>query len=853
MTAAGPPGQPHAGAVLPLLLRLLALLALFAGAGTAAAAATAQPASPPAQPASAPDRDLGPIRLRLGAQGATARIVLEAAHPFTLTRGQEAGELVLRFDRDLLASGQDLGIRLSRVALSARTAGPELRLRLRHQVSLEPDWLSEQHLVLALRPKDVPAPPAATADSNAPNHALPALLAEVPVDAAPDPATISHGLAPHPRGADAAHRATAPDRLATSPVPAETAPAAGLEVRATADATGAAALEFRWDDPVPAAAFWRDDRLWLVFGARAERLRADPAALARRLVHRVRTTERQLGTDATVFRFGLATGVAARLLPPADGQTWRLLLAADSAGAEQGRPTHVEIREGPVLHLPGISRPVELTDPRAGDRLLVAPVAAAQARPVVAGGTPELEIMTSLAGLVIRPLRPDLSAVPRIDGVRITGTPPPTAQLPPDAPGPASATEIARLDFAGLEGRAGLAERRLAQERLARAPDDPAARAGLVRVLLGAGLLVEADAVLTGFGPTDEMTAPLATATAALARPTAVPPASLAGLGEPDRPEAALWQAFLHAQQGCDGEVGAALIASGDVLSRYPPALRRLLGEPIVRSQIRSGAIDAVLAALDGLLAAAADDEAEAALWKLLQAEALAQEQALPAARRRLAVAEREGDADTALQAKAVTLDLDLQAGTTDAAGAKAALDRLAPAWEGRRVQPAMERRHAWAAQAAGDWPTALAAAERAAALPDPGPAADAPAVEPVDILAAALVAPDLDLFRKLALVQARPLAELRRGELRAPLAALVRQLRAAGQEQAALLLHAAVPELPVGKEEAAAMDRRPDGPPVSSVTRQLLQELDAAANDRFADPARLDQALAGWQSDPEG
>ncbi|HWL70871.1 MAG TPA: hypothetical protein VNS22_21195 [Geminicoccus sp.] len=827
------------------------MLALSAGAGTAAAAMIAQPASPAAQAASAPDQELGPIRLRLGTQGAAARIVLEAAHPFTMTRGQEAGELVLRFDRDLLGGGQDLGIRLSRVALSARTAGPELRLRLRHQVSLEPDWLSEQHLVLDLRPEDVPAPSAAAAGSDAPSHALPALLAEAPVDAAPDPATIGQDPGPRPRGAHAAHWATAPDRPATSSGPTEAAPAAGLEVRAMADATGAAVLEFHWDDPVPAAAFWRDDRLWLVFGARAERLRADPAALARRLAHRVRTTERQLGPDATVFRFGLAVGVAARLLPPADGRTWRLMLAADDPG--QDPVAHVEIREGPVLHLPGVGRPVELTDPRAGDRLLVAPVAAAQARPVAAGGTPELEIMTSLAGLVMRPLRPDLHAVPRTDGVRITGATPPIPQVPPGAAEPSPAAEDARLDFAGLGGRAGLAERRLAQERLARAPDDPAARAGLVRVLLGAGLLVEADAVLAGFGPADEMTAPLTTAAAALARPTAVPPASLAGLGEPDRPEADLWQAFLHARQGHDAEAGAALAASGDVLSRYPPALRRLLGEPVVRSQIRSGAIDAALAALDGLVAAAAGDESEAALWKLLQAEALAREQALPAARRRLAVAEQEGDADTALQAKAVTLDLDLQAGATDAAGAKAALDRLAPAWEGRRVQPAMERRRTRAAQAAGDWPTALAAAERAAALPDPEPSTDAPAAEPVDVLAAALVAPDLDLFRKLALVQDRPLAELRREELRAPLAALVRQLQAAGQDQAALLLHAAVPGLPVDREGVAAADRGSHAPAMSGATSLLLQELDAAAHDGFADPARLDQALAGWRSDPEG
>ncbi|WP_191061885.1 hypothetical protein, partial [Geminicoccus harenae] len=518
MTAPAPPGQPCIGAALALLLRLLALLALFAGAGTAEAAATAiHPAPPAAQPASAPDRDLGPIRLRLGAQGATARIVLEAARPFTMTRGQEAGELVLRFDRDLLATGQDLGIRLSRVALSARTAGPELRLRLRHEVSLEPDWLSEQHLVLDLRPKDVPAPSAATADATVPSHVLPALLAEDPVDAAPDPATIGHGRAPRPHGADAAHRATAPDHLATSPVPADAAPASGLEVRAMADSAGAAVLEFRWDDPVPAAAFWRDDRLWLVFGARTERLGADPASLARRLVHRVRTTERQLGLDATVFRFGLAAGVAARLLPLTDGRTWRLLLAADDpVDPRQDPVAHVEIREGPVLHLPGVGRPVELIDPRAGDRLLVAPVAAAQARPVAAGGTPELEIMASLAGLVMRPLRPELAAVTGIDGVRITGAIPPIAQLPPGAAEPASAAEVARLDFAGLGGRAGLAERRLAQERLARAPDDPAARAGLVRVLLGAGLLVEADAVLAGFGPTDELLKPLATAAAAL-------------------------------------------------------------------------------------------------------------------------------------------------------------------------------------------------------------------------------------------------------------------------------------------------------------------------------------------------
>ena len=144
----------------------------------------------------------------------------------------------------------------------------------------------------------------------------------------------------------------------------------------------------------------------------------------------------------------------------------------------------------------------------------------------------------------------------------------------------------------------------------------------------------------------------------------------------------------------------------GQCLAQISIALRRILAPSVIHAQIMAGDTNAALATLDGLLGVATDG-AEVAALKLLQGQALANEDAIGTARRKLRDASEHGDRETALAAKGDEIDLDLREGLLDAATANVELNVLAPSWEGRQQAPAMERRRARVAAAAGDWPTA--------------------------------------------------------------------------------------------------------------------------------------------------
>ena len=811
-----------------------------------------------------------PIRLRLGTQTSADRLVLESDRTFAMTRSQDGNTTVLTFDRALQGDVREVDLRLSRWILSSNVDGAVLQLQLRHRVELLPARSSDRQVILTFRPGD-PVPPADNIAASPAPPELPALLAEDAIDRStvsatvPETAAVVDGASRENAVVDkvrpkttAERRQPAPNRLPASeqarlpPSLSDLADAGPVEsrlsVQATRSAEGRVAVEYGWDRPVAAAAFERDDRLWLVFAARATAIAADGFALARALEGSVVDAERVVGRDRLVFRLQLQPTLHAQFVPidaGATGTVWRLVL-------DQAQTQRKPAQMPPIVALPDGSLRVamgggviDLPDPRSGDRLMVMASAARAATPFAAVDLAQFEVLPSLAGLVVRPRRPDLIASGDGDTI-VIGT---SEAIRSGATGAADTSRSDRrraaLDIAALGPKIGRAERRTAEAALARSPHDAAARGHLVRVLLGLGLSSEAEAVLDDAGDAAAALGPLAAAAQALLAPEKVAAERFVGLGSADAAEAALWRAYLHARHGAWNQAVVAKGAAGDVLLDYPKPLRAVLGQAIVAAQIAAGDVDGALATLDGLVARS-DDLEDRASWKLLQAKALLQEGGTPAARRRLVQAADQGDPQTRLAAEGAVVDLDVQAGQLALADADAVVDRLARRSEGLAVAPEMARRQARIAAAAGDWTGALDAADRASSLPVP--VGDDEPVEVLPLLGRALAAADLDVFGKLRLLQGRSVEELRQPALAEQLRDLERELDGIGQPTTARALRAAAGQdrgSAVTSVDAAEFVQIADHAPMpSAATDPLATALEEQDGPPLGDLQRIDAAL---------
>ena len=644
---------------------------------------------------------------------------------------------------------------------------------------------------------------------------LPVLSAEEPLDGAAGSALQTSA----DRLADVAVRWTALKQDDVGPVAPQTPativipppdmlplmPSRGsLEVRASRLPDDAIAVDYRWERPVAAAAFRRDDKLWLVFAAHATAIEADSFGLASTLQGSVLGADRQRNDDSLVFRLQLRPGLSARFKPQrrqADNLVWRLVLAAKPAeGDATVAPVARSEAERALRPVEG-ERMISLVDPQSGLPMLVFPSGPTAAAPRAAASFPQVEVLPSLVGLVLRPRASAILPV-SADGFVMPGR-------TRDHPSPGDRVEAAgagegpaQLGFAGIGQKLGLAQRRAAEAALASAPHDLAARAGLARTLLGMGLSAEAKAVLQDAGPLEPWLAPLAAAAEALGDPASVAPERFVGLAPKDAAEAALWRAYLHAAHGAAQQAVVALSASNDVLLNYPPVLRQILGRAIVAAQIAAHDTDGAIATLDGLIGHA-EGEQDRAAWNLLQAQALAEENALPAARRRLSRAAMEGDGLTKLAARGALLDLDVETGQLDALAANAELGGLRRRWEGSPIALEMERRQLRVAVEAKDWAGAVGAADRLAAM---GASVET-SRDAAPLLAQALADQKFDLFAKLDLVQHRSKEELRQPALADELAKLAMQLERQGHPQTAQALLAAL-DVPATSDVPAATER---------------------------------------------
>jgi hypothetical protein len=202
------------------------------------------------------------------------------------------------------------------------------------------------------------------------------------------------------------------------------------------------------------AVFRRGEALWIVIDGQPP---VDAASLLAPLTGQIVKADAEEDSDALVLRLRLKSPLLASVTQ--SDVALDVALASAASTPEPVAFTRQGADGAPTLvaELPGAAQPIALTDPDAGDRLLVVP-----ARPGTGTLTPkrfvELEALPTAAGLAIVPRTEDLAAsvqdgavtFSRPQGLALSAVsgaaPKPVVQLPTGKQGPAY------IDFAGWAG-----------------------------------------------------------------------------------------------------------------------------------------------------------------------------------------------------------------------------------------------------------------------------------------------------------------------------------------------------------------------------------------------------------------
>ncbi len=538
-------------------------------------------------------------------------------------------------------------------------------------------------------PAKAPAP--ATPGAAAGDAKAPARPAEAAQYSAPD-ASRSKLAAPIPDGARASFT------IRTEPTPSFIASRAQGP---KADAFVPVVMTFAWDRPTAAAAFRRGESLWLVFDRPAPR----------DVVRRIATVAPHLGEvrlmedeGSTILIIGAVPSVAPRLSREDSG--WTVDLRPRSALPERGLAAPVVEKGGenakgnarvrfPVI---GAGRMLWVTDPDAGDRLVLVPTRGAGMGLALPYGFPQFRSLQTQQGIVLQPLTAGIEVATIRSGVLVRDrngllvskeeerrdarrAESQLAQMPGLFDLPAwrrggveqfqdnrqalqramnglqgerlgiARLELARFFFAHGFGSEALGSIRVIEEQNPRLAQDPE-----IRLMKGASQVMMDD---------------FRGATVSLAHPALV--------GER---EALLWQAAL-ATQAEDWQAAATGFAAAlDLIADYPENLRMQMNLAAAEAFLQAGDIDAATLQIGALLRETLDDR-QAAQVKVVQgALELAKEN--PELARKLWSDARDGPhRPSQARARLALIDLGMSEGTLSSNAAIAELERLRFAWRG--------------------------------------------------------------------------------------------------------------------------------------------------------------------------
>jgi tetratricopeptide (TPR) repeat protein len=445
------------------------------------------------------------------------------------------------------------------------------------------------------RPSQATAPgsPAPTAVASSPPPVAPKQGAKTPKAAAAPPTSLVPGK----------HRSlTSPAvgggaQVSATPPPQPSSTAAPLD---------AVTLRFDWQEPVAAAVFRRAGSLWVIFDQDSP---VDIASLKAASGNVVRAIEKVPTEQATVLRFDTVAGVNPGLRR--DGLAWML----DFRQQPLGPSTPIEAEAQPnspigariFLPVPEPGRAVVVRDTDVGDNLVVIPVIPLGYGIERRREYPQLQILPSAQGVVVRPRIDDLRVRPLRQGIELTsGGGLQISSVTPQAAAAASLgvmRPLTRIFDLGQWREGELSDFIPNRQRLQRAiakaneANREALRLDLARYYFSLGLAAETNAVLrvAGEGRPEiegepEFRAMRGASNFLMGRyddaASDLGDASLDGNDEAD-----FWRAALSA--AADNLVGAAptLKRTGGIIRPYPKALKVPLGLLVVRAAIATGDI----------------------------------------------------------------------------------------------------------------------------------------------------------------------------------------------------------------------------------------------------------------------
>lgn len=183
---------------------------------------------------------------------------------------------------------------------------------------------------------------------------------------------------------------------------------------------GGLTLRFNWAEPVAAAAFWRGDRLWLVFDRQAQ---ANIATRISKVAPELGGVDQTTEDGATVIRMAPKRRLEVALEP--DGNDWLVKLASET-GAPSSEITLQPDRSGGqarlLVPLPSGGRLLRLDDPVMGDQIHVVPVTTPSLGMPRPRNYPEFRALASFQGFVLNALSDAVSVERSETGVVIAAT-----------------------------------------------------------------------------------------------------------------------------------------------------------------------------------------------------------------------------------------------------------------------------------------------------------------------------------------------------------------------------------------------------------------------------------------------
>lgn len=205
-------------------------------------------------------------------------------------------------------------------------------------------------------------------------------------------------------------------QAAAPPSPVDTTRAQASKV-----ADGAVALRFDWQEPVGAAVFRRGGVLWVVFDKRTN---IDTAALVRDGAGLISSAEQVPATQGVVLRLTTKEGVNPSV--KRSGLAWILEFMQQpllpSAPLQTDAQPNSPLGARLFVSVPEPGNVIAFRDPEMGDNLVVVPVIPLGHGVARTWEYPQVQVLASKQGVVVRPISDDVRVRPLRQGVEVSST-----------------------------------------------------------------------------------------------------------------------------------------------------------------------------------------------------------------------------------------------------------------------------------------------------------------------------------------------------------------------------------------------------------------------------------------------